>query len=206
MPKYSEALAIRERQRIVKILSKRGLGAGKISKRLGKIKAGRYAVSRDTVLRDLRVIAKARANWDKIHEPHQMDLAAMQRKELVKEFNLLINKAKNKEQWKTAGELIGKKARLLGIDKYEAPKQKKKTLIEEKYQHKTPEEINDILFQDFKDLSAALIRMARENKLSNIKRLSISVLREVEPGKRVRFIITRFGDEKKIKRQQEKLK
>lgn len=201
MPKYSATLHIKERRRMIAIMSKKGYSAEKISKRLSNIKDGMYKASSDTVLRDLKDIVKKRQNWDKIHSPHIMDNNQTQREILVKEYEVLIADAKKKHQYKTAGELIGKKARLLGIDKYVVPKERKKSLLEEKYQHKNQEEINEILFQDFKDLSAALIRMAKNKQLGNIRRITISIVREIEKDKNVRFVISRFGDEKEIKRE-----
>ena len=206
MPKYSEALFIKERRRIIKILSKKGISAKKIVKRLKRIKDGKYAVSATTVLQDLKYIFKQREHWDKIHTPHEMDVYQQKRQELIKQYDDLIELAQNRKQYKTAADIIAKKARLLGVDKFIAPKEKKKSLIEEKYQHKSQDEINIILFQDFKDLAASLIRMAKEGQLGNIKRISISVLRELEKGKRKRYIVSRFGEEKQIVREQEKLK
>ena len=206
MVKYSEALFIKERRRIVKRLSKKGLSAKKIVRRLKKIKDGRYAVSATTILQDLKAIYKEREHWDKIHTPHQMDIYQSKRKDLIDQYNDLIAAAVANQQYKTAGDLVAKKARLEGVDKFIAPKARKKSVIEDKYQHKTPEEINDILFQEFKDLAASLIRMARERALNNIVRISISVLREIKPGKKVRYIVSRFGEEKQIVREQEKLK
>lgn len=201
MPKYSAALQIKERRRLIAIMSKKGYSAEKISKRLSKIKDGMYSASPDTVLRDLKYIVKKRQNWEKIHSPQLMDNIQKQRETLVAEYEVLIADAKKKHQFKTAGELIGKKARLLGIDKYVAPKERKKSLLEAKYEHKNQEEINNILFQDFKDLSAALIRMAKNKQLGNIRRITISVVREIEKDVNQRFVISRFGDEKKIKRE-----
>lgn len=203
MPKYSMTLHIKERRKIVAKMSKKGYSAEKISRRLSKLKEGMYKASPDTVLSDLKDIIKSREKWDKIHSPHIMDKAEAKRQELIKEYDELILEAKVKKQFKTAGDLIGKKARLLGIDKYVAPKERKKSLLEEKYNHKDQEEINKILFQDFKDLSAALIRMAKNNKLGNIRRITISVVREIEKDKKVRFIVSRFGDEKEIKREKQ---
>lgn len=194
----SNVLYILERQKIVKTLLKQGLSSVKISKRLNKIENGKYAASQYTILRDIKVVVKTRQNWEKIHIPHQMDVYQQERQGLIDELNVLIRKAKKKRQYKTAGELITKKARLLGVDKFIAPKEKKKDDIEEKYQHKTQEEINDVLFKEFKELSATLIRMIRERQLNNIIRMTIRIVRVEENEKKVKYIITRFGEEKKI--------
>lgn len=187
-------------------MAKKGYSAAKISRKLGKIKEGIYSVSEATVLRDLKVINKKRAKWDAIHNPHQMDKFQAEREELIRDLDDLIQSAKKKKQFKTAGELIAKKARLLGVDKYIAPKEKKKDDIEEKYQHKNETEVNDILFSEYRDLSATIMRSAKNGKLNNIKRVTVSILRQDKDGSLRKFFLTRFGEEKEIIREQEKIK
>lgn len=206
MPNDTERLAMIERRKIVKSLSKKGYSAAKISKRLSKVKEGVYAASEATVLRDLNFLRKKRAKWDAIHSPHQMDKNEVARDKLIVELDELILSAKNKKQFKTAGELITKKARLQGIDKYVVPKEKKKEDIEAKYENRTDEEVNNVLFGEYKELSATLIRSAKNGKLNNIRKISVAVWRRGKDDILRKFFITRFGDEKEMQREQDKIK
>lgn len=199
-------LFISKRRRIIKFLLEKGVPPIGISKRLKKIKDGRYAASYSVVKHDIQEIIKKRENYEKIYNPHYFDVWQRKRVELVDQLDVLIKKAKTNNQFRTAGELITKKARLLGVDKFIAPKEKKKDEIEEKYKHKTQEEINNVLFQEFKDLAATLTRMVKEKKLNNIIRLTIRIVRLEEKDKKVKYILSRFGEEKKLYEEQKEFK
>jgi len=206
MAQRSNSIFIKQRQRVIRLLMKKGYPLSKIVRKLQVIEDGKYAVARITVQRDMEEIKKRRENWDKIHNPYQMDVYEKQRQDLIQEYDDLIRKAKKKKQFKTASEIIAKKARLLGVDKFTAPASKKKDEIEEKFKNKTQEEINEVLFQEFKDLSAAIIRMALRGEIGNIKRITVRVVREEEKGKPVKYVLSRFGEEKKLYREQEGFK
>ncbi len=202
MANYSEAMHIKLRRKIVKKMLDEGIKASEIIDKLKVVKEGKFSASKATISRDIKEIVKKRENWDKIHNPHQMDIWQEKRHELIKELDELAQEAKKRKQYKTASEIIARKARLLGVDKFIAPKEKKKDDIEEKYKHKSEEEINEILFQEFKDLSATFIRMAKNKKLNNVEKITIRVIRKEQDGKKTRYIISRFGDEKMLSNEQ----
>lgn len=206
MGSVSNALFIRERRKLIKKLMRKGYALSKIVRKLKRIKDGKYSVSRATVERDMEENRAITENWDKIHNPQMLDNYEKQREDLIKEYNSLIDDAKHKHQYKTASEIIAKKARLLGVDKFVAPTEKKKDEIAEKFKNKSQQEINETLFQEFKDLSAAIIRMVKEGQIGNISNLTIRLIRTDENGKKVKYILTRFGEEKKLYREQEEFK
>jgi len=198
MEHYSSTLLIRKRHKIIRNLLRKGIKPARILKRLRKIEDGKYAVSWPTLSRDIKEIVKQTQNWDKIHNPHQQDIYQQKRQALIDELDVLIRKAKKRHQFKTAGDLLTKKARLLGVDKFIAPKAKKKDELEEKYKNKTQEQINDELFHEFRSLAATILRMIKDRKMNNVVAMTVRVTRKDERGKKTKYILTRYGEEKKL--------
>lgn len=194
MPHYARKEFRRGRQKIIKECLANGLGITKIVKKLKIVKDGKYKAHISTIQRDIKEIEKKRQNWEKIHTPHQVDIYQAKRESVITELEELIKRANKAKQYKTAGELISKKARIQGVDKYVAPKPKDKDPIEEKYKHKNQKEINDILLSDFKDLAATLMREALNGRLDSIKKIYLYFAREID-GNIKKFKISRYGEE-----------
>ena len=195
--RHENAPHMRARRKLVKKLHDKGLNNVQIMKKLKKIREGQYSASLSVIRRDVTKIEKQRKNWHNQHDPHQIDVFREKRQKMIDELEGLIKLAKIEGKYKTAGDLIAKKARLEGVDKYIAPKEKKKDKLEEKYKGKTQKEVNEILLNEFKDLSASLIRMARKDKLDNISNIIVKIVRK-EKDKKVKYTISRYGEEKFI--------
>lgn len=195
---YIKAEFIRERHRLIKKMLKEGRKLNDIVRGLRKMALGKYKTSKATVQRDIKEIVKERDNWQKIHNPHQLKEARELREQTVEEYNGLIEEARTKGQFKTAADIIAKRDRIQGIDKYVKTDEKKiLTAIEEKYKHKTKEEVLEILFKEFKILSAALQRMAKRKQLGNIIGITVRIIRG-EKDKNRKYIVTNFAEEKLI--------
>ena len=202
---YIKAEFIRERRRLIKKMLKEGRKLEGIVKGLRKFALGKYKTSKATVQRDIKEIVQERDNWQKIHNPHQLKEAKDLRDQAVEDLEGLIEEARLKGQFKTAGDLIAKKTRLQGIDKYIKEEAKReKTKLEQKYEHKTAEEISEILFKEFKILAAALQRMAKKKTLGNIIGITVRIIRS-EKDKNKKYIITNFAEEKLIIIEQKKV-
>jgi hypothetical protein len=202
---YIKAEFIRERRRLIKKMLKEGRKLNAIVKGLRKFALGKYKTSKATVQRDIKEIVQDRDNWQKIHNPHQLQEAKDLRDQAVEDLESLIAEAREKGQFKTAGDLIAKKTRLQGIDKYIKEEAKKnKTDLEQKYAHRTNEEVLEVLLNEFKTLAATLQRMAKKKTLGNIIGITVRIIRS-EKDKNKKYIVTNYAEEKLVITEQKKV-
>lgn len=189
---------VQERMKYIRKWLDEGLDNAEIYKRIAKVADGKYKVSERQIRRDIEALEKQRDNWYKSHNPHYKDIYQQKRQEAINELDELIRQAKRKKWLKVAGDLITKRARLEGVDKFVAPETKKKDPIEERYKGKSDAEVLEVLVDEFKDLASSLMRMAKGSKLNNINSIKIFIYRDIK-GKTKKYRLTRYGEEVEFK-------